>query len=158
MLNPDSIDPAPHRHEPTADRQGPTADRQDSANAESLSTEDVGAAIEDLQREINRLQRSIRQAIQAQLSRFADRNLGSLQQNQQMVQAIHTLLDSHGLRVQCSECGHPAILRVSARPGIEHGAFVFDHTIDRRRTFHGGRAVMPQIRLVSKPTRKKAAS
>ncbi|WP_442508303.1 hypothetical protein SH528x_007269 [Novipirellula sp. SH528] len=144
MLNPDSTEPLPHRHE--------------AADSGPLSSEDVGDAIEDLQREINRLQRSIRQAIQAQLSRFADRNFGSLQQNQQMVQTIHTLLDSHGLRVQCSECGHPAILRVSARPGIEHGAFVFDHTIDRRRTFHGGRAVMPQIRLVSKPARKKAAS
>ena len=144
MLNPDSTEPLPHRHE--------------AADSGPLSSEVAGEAIDDLQREINRLQRSIRQAIQAQLSRFADRNFGSLQQNQQMVQTIHALLDSHGLRVQCSECGHPAILRVSARPGIEHGAFVFDHTIDRRRTFHGGRAVMPQIRLVSKPARKKAAS
>ncbi|GAA5508331.1 hypothetical protein [Novipirellula caenicola] len=144
MLNPDPTELSPPR--------------QQSDDPRTLSSEVAGAAIEDLQREINRLQRSIRQTIQSQLSRFADQNFGSLQQNQQMVQAIHSLLDSHGLRVQCSECGHPAILRVSARPGIEHGAFVFDHTIDRRRTFHGGRAVMPQIRLVSKPARKKAAS
>ncbi|WP_236622096.1 hypothetical protein [Novipirellula maiorica] len=144
MLNPDPADLS--------------LQRQDADGSGALSSEVAGAAIEDLQREISRLQRSIRQTIQSHLNRFAGENFGSLQQNQQMAQAIHTLLESHGLRVQCSECGHPAILRVSARPGIEHGAFVFDHTIDRRRTFHGGRAVMPQIRLVSKPARKKAAS
>ncbi|TWU23338.1 hypothetical protein Pla52o_28740 [Novipirellula galeiformis] len=127
------------------------------ADTETLSAEVAGAAIEDLEREINRMQRSIRQAIQIQLGQFAGRSFGSLDQNQQMVQSIHRLLDGHGLRIQCSECGHPAILRVSPRPGIEHGAFVFDHTIERRRTFHGGRAVMPPIRLVSKPARNKAA-
>ncbi|TWT80894.1 hypothetical protein CA13_23400 [Planctomycetes bacterium CA13] len=117
-----------------------------------------GAAIEDLERELNRLQRSIRLAIQSHLQKLAGRSFGSLEQNQQMAQSVHSLLDGHGLRVRCCECGHPAILRVSPRAGIEHGAFVFDHTIESRRTFHGGRSVMPELRLVAKPARKKPSA
>lgn len=111
----------------------------------------------ELNQELHRLQRSIRQAIQVHLGKLAGKSLGSFEHNRQLAESIHQLLESHGLRVQCSECGHPAILRVSPRAGIARGAFVFDHSIDGRRTFHGGRAVMPEIRLVAKPQRKKSA-
>ncbi len=147
---------------PNTDSMGKT---NDSSSVESrqgepllMSIEAAGAALDELHLELNRLQRTIRQAIQSHLGRLAGRSLGSLELNQQMVQTVHDLLEGHGLRVQCSECGHPAILRVSPRAGIEHGVFVFDHTIQRRRTFHGGRSVMPELRLVTKPARKKAAS
>ena len=107
-----------------------------------------------LDQELNQLQRSIRLAIQAKLAKFAGQSLGSLDANQQFATRIAELLDSHGLRVRCSECGHPAILRVSPR-GNSTGAFVFDHSIDGRRTFHGGKTQMPLIQLVDKPPRKK---
>jgi len=120
----------------------------------------VGAANElaELERELNRLQRSIRLAIETHLRKFSGRSFGSLAENQRVATSIHALLDSHGLRVRCSECGHPAILRVSPRGGLASGAFVFDHTIEGRRTFHGGRANLPELRLVSKPARKKKAA
>ena len=126
--------------------------------ASSSHNEQIPASapvIHELQRELNRLQRSIRLAIQSHLQRLEGHSFGSLEQNQSVVETVHSLLDGHGLRVQCSECGHPAILRVSPRRGITDGAFVFDHTIEGRRTFHGGRAVMPEIRLTAKPPRKK---
>jgi hypothetical protein len=122
-----------------------------------MTTSEAKAAMAQLDQELNRLQRAIRLAIQAQLAKLAGRSLGSLEQNRTLAESIHRLLDSHGLRVRCGECGHPAILRVSPRGGAAHGVFVFDHTIDGRRTFHGGRSAVPLIRLVAKPPRKKKA-
>ncbi|TWU57604.1 hypothetical protein [Rubripirellula reticaptiva] len=115
-------------------------------------------AFADLDQELNRLQRAIRLAIQDKLSKLTGQAMASLQENRDLADSIHRLLDSHGLRVRCVECGHPAILRVSPRGGAVNGAFVFDHSIDGRRTFHGGRGVVPEIRLVAKPPRKRAES
>ncbi len=114
------------------------------------------AAMVQLEQELNRLQRAIRMAIQTQLSSMVGRSMDDLEQNRNLAEAIHRLLESHGLRIQCSECGHPAILRVSPRKGSANGVFVFDHTIEGRRTFHGGRSAVPPIRLVAKPPRKKS--
>lgn len=122
-----------------------------------LTTREADAAMAELDRELHRLQRAIRLAIQAQLAKMSGRSLGSLEQNQQLANSIHQLLESHALRIQCSECGHPAILRVSPRGGAASGVFVFDHTIDGRRTFHGGRGTVPIIKLIAKPPRKKPA-
>jgi hypothetical protein len=121
----------------------------------SMTSQEASAAMNELEQELNRLQRSIRLAIQAQLTKLTGRSLGSLEQNQHLVASIHQLLESHALRVLCIECGHPAILRVSPREGSSHGVFVFDHTIDGKRTFHGGRGSVPMIHLVAKPPRKK---
>ena len=140
---------SPNQNEPVSRHPPPDG-------SHSAVTADSGPVIDELQRELNRLQRSIRVAIQTHLQQLAGQSFGSLEQNQSVAETVHDLLDGHGLRVQCSECGHPAILRVSPRNGIGDGAFVFDHTIEGRRTFHGGRAVMPEIRLIAKPPRKKA--
>jgi hypothetical protein len=122
---------------------------------------DVGGRAEEpllalgkLRQTLNRLQREIRLAIQEQLAEFSGQSLGSIEANRQLARSIQDTLDSHGLRVRCSHCGQPAILRVSPRAGADAGVFVFDHTVDGRRTFHGGRTVLPEIRLVSKPPRK----
>ncbi len=116
---------------------------------------DAAASIAEMEREFNRLQREIRRTVQDRLAKFSGRRLGDLKSNQRLATAIHHLLDSHGLRVRCNECGHPAILRVSPRSGSPAGVFVFDHTIDGRRTFHGGRRTLPAIVLIGKPPRKK---
>jgi hypothetical protein len=121
----------------------------------AITPGEAHAAMNELQRELNRLQRAIRVAIQDQLAKLTGRSLGDLDQNRKLAASIHELLDSHGLRVRCAECGHPAILRVSPRDGSAHGAFVFDHTIDGKRTFHGGKGTVPTLRLVAKPPRKK---
>ncbi|MCO8123877.1 hypothetical protein NHH03_19180 [Stieleria sp. TO1_6] len=112
------------------------------------------AILGDLNRSLNRLQREIRLAIQAELGQMAGRSLGSLEANRELAHSIQTMLDSHGLRVRCNQCDQPAILRVSPRSGATAGVFVFDHTIDGRRTFHGGRIALPEIRLVAKPARQ----
>ena len=125
------------------------------SSKQPMTAGEAKRAMTELDQELNRLQRAIRLAIQAQLAKLTGRSMGNLEQNQTLAESIHQLLDSHGLRVQCSECGHPAILRVSPRGGSASGVFVFDHTIDGRRTFHGGRGEVPQIRLVAKPPRKK---
>jgi len=108
-----------------------------------------------LKQQINRLQRSVRLAIENELTQWSGKTYGSLRANQDVVRMLHEMVDSHGLRLRCPECGHPAILRCSARPGIEAGVFVFDHQVDGRRTFHGGGVVLPILRLVAKPPRRR---
>ncbi len=118
-----------------------------------ISSIEAETAMLELNQELNRLQRTIRLAIQKQLSKLVGRSFDDLQKNRELAESIHKLLDSHGLRVRCLECGHPAILRVLPR-GDSSGVFVFDHTIEGKRTFHGGRKTVPIIHLVAKPPRK----
>lgn len=132
-------------------------ERENPAEKGSLSPKRAHDALQVLHEELNRLKRSIRLAIQNQLASMAGASFGSLAANRKLVSEISVLLESHALRVRCNECGHPAILRVSTRPGCESGVFVFDHTIEGRRTFHGGKTQLPEIRLVAKPPRKKKA-
>lgn len=109
-----------------------------------------------LQQQINRLHRTVRLTIEAELVALAGHSFGTLAANQSVVLMVQEMLESHGLRVRCPECGHPAILRCSGRPGVAHGVFVLDHTIEGRRTFHGGTATVPELRLVAKPPRRSA--
>ncbi|MCP4891879.1 MAG: hypothetical protein P1U77_20310 [Rubripirellula sp.] len=120
-----------------------------------LTSAESNATLEELQQELNRLQRKVRITIQTQLASITGRSLGGLAENRELIASIQEVLEGHGLRIQCAECGHPAILRVSPRPGSSTGVFVFDHTLDGRRTFHGGGSVVPAIKLVAKPPRKK---
>ena len=125
-------------------------------NAEQKrATAEAAAKIEALKQQINRLQRAVRLAIESELADWTGRTYGSLAANQDVVRMIHEMIDGHGLRLKCPECGHPAILRCSSRPGIAEGVFVFDHQVDGRRTFHGGGVVMPPLRLVAKPPRRR---
>ncbi len=123
-------------------------------DSQPLPASDAADSIAAMEREFNRMQREIRLVVQDRLAKFAGRSMGDLASNQRLAMAIHQLLDGHGLRVRCNECGHPAILRVSPRGGSAGGVFVFDHTIDGRRTFHGGRGSMPTVTLVAKQPRK----
>jgi hypothetical protein len=126
-------------------------------NPDPIAVDAPSVALAALERELALLQRSIRMAISTKLNQFAGQSMGSIEENRKLVEAIARLLDSHGLRIQCSECGHPSILRISPR-GSSGGAFVFDHTIEGRRTFHGGKGQLPEIRLVTKPLRQKNPS
>ncbi|MEM6980528.1 MAG: hypothetical protein AAF539_12770 [Planctomycetota bacterium] len=110
--------------------------------------------LQDLKMELARVQRSLRLSLEAKLTSLVGQNLHTLAANRELATAIQTLLDSHSLRIECPQCGHPAILRVSPRKGMPGGAFVLDHTIEGRRTFHGGTAEVPRIRLMSKPSRR----
>lgn len=121
------------------------------------ATANAVAKIESLKQQISRLQRAVRLAIESELADWTGQNYGSLAANQDVVRMIHEMIDGHGLRLKCPECGHPAILRCSSRPGIADGVFVFDHQVDGRRTFHGGGVVLPPLRLVAKPPRRRKA-
>lgn len=114
--------------------------------------------LELLQQEINRIQRSMRLTLQGKLQDLVGRSLGSIEHNRALAGAIQSMFDQHGFRVRCHQCGHPAILRVSPRKGIPTGAFVFDHTVNGHRTFHGGTSTVPPIHLLAKPDRKTKAS
>ena len=124
-----------------------------------MVAKDLDAHFEHLGDEITQMQRQIRLRIEQRLRPFTGCEMGSIESNQNLVRQIHGLLERHGLRLICPECGHPAILRFSqrgdrgGRGSSAIGVFVFDHTIDRRRTFHGGSRMMPTIRLTVRPPR-----
>ena len=113
--------------------------------------------LSQLTQQINRLQRSVRLAIEAEFAGWSGQNYGSLTANQDVARMIQQTVDGHGLRLRCPECGHPAILRCSSRPGVPDGVFVFDHSIEGRRTFHGGGSTLPALRVVTKPPRRRKA-
>ena len=120
------------------------------------SLADTSDQLGKLQQQIHRLQRMVRLTIEAELLKLSGQSYGALAANQAVVLMIQEMLEAHGLRVRCPECGHPAILRCSGRPGVVTGAFVLDHTIDGHRTFHGGYAALPELRLMAKPRRRAA--
>ncbi|MGE0757648.1 MAG: hypothetical protein AB7O38_11530 [Pirellulaceae bacterium] len=107
--------------------------------------------------EVQALQDAIRQTLQQRLSTFAGWNFGSLEKNQAFATRVHELLEQHGLRVVCPQCGSPAILRCQNSGNARTGVFLFDHYLETGRTFHGGPTTVPPIRLVAKPARRKSA-
>lgn len=119
-----------------------------------MSSQEPDPSLSELKQELNRLHRSIRLTIERHLSRLEGTCGQTLETNQTTAASIHQLLDRYGLRTQCPECGNPAILRVSPRRGMARGVFVYDHHVNGKRTFHGGRSVFPAIKLVEKPPRK----
>ncbi len=114
--------------------------------------------LEQLTQQLNQIQRSIRRAIEAYLHSMAGKSFGSVAENQHFARSVQALLESHGLRVRCPECGHPAILRCSRSSGSAGGVFVFDHYIQGRRTFHGGGNLVPKVYVLSKPARRSASA
>ncbi|MCC9654451.1 hypothetical protein [Rhodopirellula halodulae] len=113
-----------------------------------------GQMLQSLQWELNRIQRTIRLTLQSRLQSLVGQSLETIEENRELAQSIQKILDAHSLRIRCPQCGHAAILRVSPRKGMPAGAFVLDHTIDGKRTFHGGSASVPPIQLTAKPERK----
>lgn len=124
----------------------------------TASLKEAADQMDQLTRQLHHMQRSIRQTIERSLQELRGQSFGSLPENQRFARLVQTLLESHGLRVRCPECGHPAILRCSRSGSSGSGAFVFDHYIERRRTFHGGGATVPQLRIIAKPSRRGAAA
>lgn len=121
----------------------------------------IDKAVEQVQRltaEVHALQQQISHRIELRLQQFHGWSFASLAENQAFAKLVHQMLDSHGLRVVCPECGHPAILRCLRVGNAKHGAFVFDHYLDTGRTFHGGPSTVPLIKVVAKPARRPALS
>ncbi len=125
----------------------------------SMPAANIGQAVEQLNQltgDVQSMQQQIRRTIEARLQKFHGWSFSSLLENQEFAKQVHQLLDSHGLRVECPECGNPAILRCLRAGNAKHGAFVFDHYLDSGRTFHGGPTTVPLIRVVPKPARRAA--
>ena len=106
--------------------------------------------------EVETIQAQIVVTIQDSLRSLAGRRFGSLAANQRVAKEVHALLDSKGLRVKCPECGAAAILRCQNAGNARTGAFVYDHYLERGRTFHGGPSTFPLLELIPKPPRRKS--
>lgn len=117
---------------------------------ESLSSSPL-AGLEEI---IDEHRVSLIRKLEAQLAPVEGTRFHSLSENQSFVTNLQRILESAGLRVLCSQCGEPAILRCLASRNANSGSFVFDHTKSGSRTFHGGRTHFPKLILVSRPSRK----
>jgi hypothetical protein len=115
---------------------------------------ELGQLVIDLQG----MQQQILKTIESRLAQFHAWSFRSLAENQEFAKVVHQLLDSHGLRVQCPECGHPAILRCLRAGNSKNGVFVFDHYLDSGRTFHGGPTTVPLLKVIAKPARRTQAN
>lgn len=119
---------------------------------------ETGQMLKSLQWELNRIQRTVRLTLQSKLQGLVGQSLSTLKENRELANSIQKMLDTHSLRIRCPQCGHASILRVSPRKGMAGGAFVLDHTIEGKRTFHGGSSSVPPIQLTAKPERKATAT
>ncbi|QDS96710.1 hypothetical protein FF011L_55220 [Roseimaritima multifibrata] len=124
----------------------------------SESLPDAKVQMGQVNQQIHHYQRAIRLSIENYLHDLAGKTFGSVEENQAFTREVQQWLESHGLRVRCPECGHPAILRTSKSGNSAGGLFVFDHYIDGRRTFHGGGSTIPKVRLIAKPPRRPRAA
>lgn len=114
--------------------------------------------LKQLTSDVEAVQQQIRRTLEQRLQQFSGWSFTSLGENQEFAKLVHQLLEGHGLRVECLECGNPAILRCLRAGNAKHGAFVFDHYLDSGRTFHGGATTVPLIRVVPKPARRGVAA
>lgn len=124
----------------------------------SASIDEADDGLERLGRQIHQIQRSIRLAIEQFLHQHRGATFGSYEGNQRFVRSVQKLLESHGLRVRCPECGYPAILRCARNASAPSGLFVFDHYLPDGRTFHGGGRSLPLLRVMAKPDRRKPSA
>ena len=128
--------------------------RQRMAMPASSLLEQASEQLGSLKNEVHLIQQQIPNMIEMRLQQFQGQAFGSLSENQSFAKMVHQLLDGYGLRVACTECGNPSILRCLRAGNAKHGVFVFDHYLDSGRTFHGGQTTVPAVRVVSKPARR----
>jgi hypothetical protein len=108
-----------------------------------------------LRRQLERQRQSMARLIDRWLVELTARSFETLVEKQKMVTELHEILDSHGFRLACPNCGEPAILRCLVSGNSPSGSFVFDHYLAEGRTFHGGRTELPRLHVLPKPARKK---
>ncbi len=101
------------------------------------------------------LQATIRITLEQHLATFSGWSFGSLADNHAFTAGVQDLLDQFGFRVSCPHCGSPAILRCQNTGNSKAGVFLYDHTLDSGRTFHGGPTSFPKLMLVPRPARRR---
>lgn len=112
--------------------------------------------LESTKAEIEAFKDAISRSLEVTLNSYSGMSFGSLRNNQTFTRNVHELLDGYGLRVECPECGSPAILRCQSAGNSKTGVFLYDHYLESGRTFHGGPSTFPAVRVVPKPPRRRA--
>ncbi len=120
--------------------------------ADQTAETSIGAIVE-LASILNAVRAETIRRIESKLASLEGARLDSLQANQSLAKSLHQLLDGHGFRLRCPECGEPAIMRCLAAGNSATGSFVFDHYLSQGRTFHGGRSSIPKLAVIAKPAR-----
>lgn len=113
--------------------------------------------LEATKAEIEAFKQAISRSVEITLNSYTGMSFGSLRNNQTFTRTVHELLEGNGLRVECPECGAPAILRCQPAGNSKTGVFLYDHYLENGRTFHGGPSTFPQVKIVPKPPRRRRA-
>lgn len=125
----------------------------DSFWSDNRQFADISRYIDSVAFEEMQQRRMICERIGEQLRPLVGQKFASLEENQKLAAAIHRLLEENGLRLQCTTCGEPAILRCLKAGNSPAGSFLFDHRVGGRRTMHGGRVEVPNLIVVDKAPR-----
>jgi hypothetical protein len=124
-----------------------------------MTTEDAGkvlTALDKMEAVVAQYLAPLVGELQEMLDGLAGRSFGSLEANQAVTRQLVALLNRLGMRVECSGCGQPAILRCAPVRGMREGAFRFEHRTQgrpSRPTHHRASPVLPQLKLVPCPAR-----
>ncbi|HLD26026.1 MAG TPA: hypothetical protein VJC05_03220 [Candidatus Andersenbacteria bacterium] len=79
---------------------------------------------------------------------------GSFEENQRFANRLRDLLYRTELRLQCPECGAPAILVCSKAGRTKNGTFQFYHREAGQHVKHGSSARIPRpLRITAPPSR-----
>ncbi len=111
--------------------------------------------IDSLHEYIEGHRRAVRHAVEVTLKHFAGFNLGSFEAKTELAKMVMAVLEENHLRVECTVCGAPAIIRCLQSGNSKTGVFLFDHYLDTGRTFHGGLTAFPRVNVVDAPKRRK---
>lgn len=125
----------------------------DSLWRSSGAFSEISRYIDSIAMESMQQRRLVCERIGEQLQKLEGQKFESLEENQKLAAAIHRLLEENGLRLQCPNCGEPAILRCLKAGNSPAGSFLFDHRVNGRRTMHGGRGGLPSMIVVDKTPR-----
>lgn len=124
------------------------------SEAADVTTEEILATLSSLDGKLTELLGPFVREVEAVLARLAGRSFGR-RGNEAIVRTLQLLLQRLGLRVRCTHCRAPAILRCRATGNAKGGSFQFEHYLNGKQTNHGGRATFPKVRLVPAPSDRR---
>jgi len=111
----------------------------------------VFESLDILDRLNNRIEEALKepmQDFQSYLLTLEGKSFESFEANHTITTIIQRTASQLRLAFACAKegCGHAAKLR--CKSGKAHGAFIFEHSVGGKQTFHGGRTTFPPLRLI----------
>jgi len=125
---------------------------------EQIRDQEPESAFSLLGSSISRNISPVREALEVYLAALEGHKFCSFEEKRRFATSLNELLDRlGGLRVKCSGCGEPAILRAKRAGGAKNGTFQYEHFDHGKRMTHKGASLaLPRLHLVpARPDRRR---